>query len=220
MGSPGAGQLAIPSFGDPDPYFKATVAHLSDLRQRMNPGSMLMRVAAIALAGRSGAARRAADRLLVFTKTAGYRHDSDSGGRRAIRGPPRVTASPSITWRTPGCSARMSSPPSKRSPSSTRPATSSRRAAAGVRGFRRRGRRLAWPPLRGRHGLRLAVVRQARRRVVQRVICPVCKPGGALLPSPPRGLAERMASDGRVLQFPQPPGRRGRRDREARREHL
>ena len=43
---------------------------------------------------------------------------------------------------------------------------------------------------------------------------------GALLPSPPRGLADGMAGHGRVLQLPQPPERRGRRDREAGREHL
>ena len=128
--------------------------------------------AAAVLAVQPGPPASAADTpydVLVFSKTAGFRHDAIPAGiqtdprpgrRQQLHGDRdrgRQRRSPPPTW-----------PSTRRWSSSTPPATCStppsRRA---FESYIRRGRRLRRRPLRRRHRVRLAVLRRAGRRVLR-----------------------------------------------------
>ena len=179
-------------------------------------------LAFVAAAGPAAAGPTASPplRVLVFTKTTGYRHASIPAAvaavqtlaaarrvhRRRNRGRRRVHGSEPRPLR-----GRALPPHLRRRPG--------RRPAGGLRALHPRRRRLRRRPLGGRHRVRLAVVRRPGRRLLQEP------------PGDPAGLARRrrrpahrrpaapLDADRRVVRLPDAAARR-RRPRHDRRDDL
>ena len=127
-------------------------------------GRLMVLLFALAGALQGQPSSAAGDRMLVFTRTAGYRHEFDPGRRR--RNPrPRVSSrhrgrAHRGRRRLPGRHSRALQGGGLRQHDRQCPRP---RAAARLRGFRRSGRRLPRHPFGGRHRIRLALVRAAPR---------------------------------------------------------
>ena len=177
------------------------------------------------LASAGTAYGQAADepRVLVFSKTAAFRHGSIPAGVQAIRELGTANAVRRRRDRGRGRVHRREPRPLRRGHLALDHRRRARRAAAGgVRALHPGRRWLRRRARRERHRVHVELVRRPRRRVLQRPPGSADRDGGSRRPRAPLDQAPSGPLDalGRVVQLPIQPAREGPRPRHAGRDDV